>query len=180
MRSLHAVVGCLALVACKSDKRDDAKPAAGAAPAASGSSASSAAPVAPEVPQMNSAAADGCKALAHDDAEAVFGGQLDTQEASAMPLGFECGWKRKTPYGKVSLTLYTKAGTVFDQNLKTGLLGKDPVDMPGIGERAMMAPDGMAVMVQANGKLAYALIVGPVSDPKPRVDAFAKALVAKM
>ncbi len=126
------------------------------APAAVGSASGSAPAVAtatPAPPVVNSA----CNLLSRTEAEKLVGTELPEETRSVDAIGNQhCQYKKAKPYATVDVTLWSRGQTSLDENLALKYFGTPPVEITGVGTRALRNAAGNIFGVLANGKFASA------------------------
>ena len=113
------------------------------------------APPPPEPPKLAPLDDSACKLLLKDDAARLLARPVEDGTPLANPGGAECKYTATGTSGTVDILVSANGQDALGANLKSELLGKEPVQLPGIGTRAYRSDTGFAVGVLAKGKFAY-------------------------
>ena len=165
----------LGITAC-GGKKD---PAPGDPPPAPGNKPTAPAATAPSAAPADMAA---CKVLTKEDARELLGLDPGDGQGSTNPTGdVTCAYKNAKPYAKASILIYANGQFAYDEDVKAKLLGDHPVEIAGIGTKAVRNPENTAIGVLANGKFSYVLAVRSSGTPTAEdAEKVAKAIASRM
>jgi len=134
-------------------------------------------PAAPPAPDPKAAPPDdsACKLVSRDDAARLLGHPVGDGAIGTKPgPDAECHFTAASPAGAVDVFVFADGQGALRTNLAGGPLGKDPLQMPGIGTRAYRNEAGTAFGMLAKGK--YVLVTATSSDHTGPSAANAQAL----
>ncbi len=97
-----------------------------------------------------------CKLVTKEDAAKLLGHPVGDGAIGKKRDPAECVYKSDSPAGSsVSVMVYSDGQEGLRRTLKAELLGKDPVQLPGIGQRAYRTADGTRFGMLAKGKFVF-------------------------
>ena len=130
---------------------------------------------APAAPKLAPPDDRACKLVWRDDASRLLGHPVGDGAIGTKPgPDAECHYTSTSPAGAVDVFVYADGEGALRTNLGGGPLGKDPVQMPGIGTRAYRNEGGTAFGMLAKGM--FVLVTATSSDPTGPSAANAQAL----